>query len=313
VKRITWVALSLLASASAHAASFDCAKASTNIEKLICGNAELSKLDEEMGEAYKAALRNAGHPISEKQAQKKWLITRDACIDANCVKHAYELRLQEIRVSNRMQYDLGIADDVACKKLIQDLKEGAGVQLIKPSFQAETIEELKLNNQLSPCNVSDFIESISYEPRIWEGIQDLPKEEQAQYGTKWTMTKGFRIYQVNFTYGGSVRILYGGGAISDRGEKASFSHFVVIDPHACKARFTGQVYDVVNYPDATFGIVQYGREPLIFETKYYEREKHHSLRFFRSEKGTKRLVEVCDFPVDNVDFLSDKSAESTPH
>ena len=36
-----------------QAASFDCAKAGTKVEKLICGDAGLSKLDDELAAAYK--------------------------------------------------------------------------------------------------------------------------------------------------------------------------------------------------------------------------------------------------------------------
>ncbi|MDR2790403.1 MAG: hypothetical protein LBB59_05460 [Campylobacteraceae bacterium] len=34
-------------------ASFDCQKAKTDIEKLVCSDEELSRLDEELNEAYK--------------------------------------------------------------------------------------------------------------------------------------------------------------------------------------------------------------------------------------------------------------------
>lgn len=45
---------------TASAASFDCRKASAKIEKLICKDAELSRLDEEMAGAYAAALKSNG-------------------------------------------------------------------------------------------------------------------------------------------------------------------------------------------------------------------------------------------------------------
>ncbi len=43
----------------AQAASFDCGKAKTRVEKLICANAELSKLDEQLSREYKAALERS--------------------------------------------------------------------------------------------------------------------------------------------------------------------------------------------------------------------------------------------------------------
>lgn len=40
----------------AHAASFDCKKARSEDEKAVCASPELSRLDDDMAAAYKAAL-----------------------------------------------------------------------------------------------------------------------------------------------------------------------------------------------------------------------------------------------------------------
>jgi uncharacterized protein len=47
-----------LHTAPLHAASFDCNKATTETEIAICGDPQLSALDELMGVAYKQALRS---------------------------------------------------------------------------------------------------------------------------------------------------------------------------------------------------------------------------------------------------------------
>lgn len=87
------VVLALLAHPAA-AASFDCAKASSRIEKMICADAELSKLDETLGELYAQARAQAADPKALKSAQRTWLRdTRDACADAACMKAAYEARI----------------------------------------------------------------------------------------------------------------------------------------------------------------------------------------------------------------------------
>ena len=57
--------------ATVEAASFDCAKANSKIEKLICNDNELSLLDEKLNLAYKAALQDAGKLEATKQAKKK--------------------------------------------------------------------------------------------------------------------------------------------------------------------------------------------------------------------------------------------------
>jgi uncharacterized protein len=52
------------------AASFDCAKASSATEKMICGDEAISKLDEQLASSYKLALESS----SNKEATKKGLV-----------------------------------------------------------------------------------------------------------------------------------------------------------------------------------------------------------------------------------------------
>ena len=83
--------LSVVLPGPARAASFDCGKASTTVEKLVCADAELSKLDERVAEAYKKAL--TADP-GWKTRQHKWLSNvRNRCTDAACLKQTYAGRL----------------------------------------------------------------------------------------------------------------------------------------------------------------------------------------------------------------------------
>lgn len=86
----------LALSFTAQAASFDCGKATTKVEKLICADAELSKLDEELNIAYKSALQDEKHADAIKQTQKRWMKERSGCTDAACVKGAYGVRLSSL-------------------------------------------------------------------------------------------------------------------------------------------------------------------------------------------------------------------------
>jgi uncharacterized protein len=57
MKQIAWAILGwLVFLTTAQAASFDCGKASTKIEQMICNNQELSDLDSKMAKSYKDAL-----------------------------------------------------------------------------------------------------------------------------------------------------------------------------------------------------------------------------------------------------------------
>ena len=69
------IALFGLLSAQATAASFDCKKAATWVEKTVCSNPELSKLDEDLAKAYSDALASLSPEGQQetKQYQKQWL------------------------------------------------------------------------------------------------------------------------------------------------------------------------------------------------------------------------------------------------
>jgi uncharacterized protein len=88
--------LLVFASHAALAASFDCAKVQTKVERLICADAELSRLDEELAEAYATALQDKKQAYAIQDAQKIWLKSRNECVDAGCVQRAHELRMSQL-------------------------------------------------------------------------------------------------------------------------------------------------------------------------------------------------------------------------
>lgn len=88
--------LGLLYPVATQAASFDCAKASTEVEKMICADPELSKLDEELGKAYSEALKKVPNADALKQQQLEWMKERNACGDTDCVEMAYRSRIGEL-------------------------------------------------------------------------------------------------------------------------------------------------------------------------------------------------------------------------
>lgn len=59
--------------------SFNCAKATTPVEKAICRNAELAQLDRKLMDAYKEAIRKKGESL--KASQRKWVKSRDAMLE----------------------------------------------------------------------------------------------------------------------------------------------------------------------------------------------------------------------------------------
>ena len=106
--------LTTLAAGNVYAAeeikpSFDCTKAKTRVEKLICSDAELAKLDREMSSEYHSLVsdKTLGGELKEilKNNQKKWLDSREKtpCLEnedvseqQKCIKNAYRIRIKEI-------------------------------------------------------------------------------------------------------------------------------------------------------------------------------------------------------------------------
>ena len=78
----------------AAAASFDCAKARTSVEHLICADPALSALDERLATAYKAA---SAHDGKLRAQQREWISgTRNKCDSTACLSQAYTQRLQAL-------------------------------------------------------------------------------------------------------------------------------------------------------------------------------------------------------------------------
>jgi len=77
--------------------SFDCLKASTNIEKLICNNKDLSVLDGLLAHAYKKTQsmeKNSAKKDEVRKRQVDWTKNiRNACKDANCLNTVYSERI----------------------------------------------------------------------------------------------------------------------------------------------------------------------------------------------------------------------------
>jgi uncharacterized protein len=80
-RRLCWVTLFTfilffgLLSTQANAASFDCHKATTWLEKTVCSDPELSQLDDQLAKAYHDALASLSPEGQEetKQYQRRWL------------------------------------------------------------------------------------------------------------------------------------------------------------------------------------------------------------------------------------------------
>ncbi|GAA5011177.1 hypothetical protein FNZ56_00810 [Pseudoluteimonas lycopersici] len=114
LRALMFALLSLAGIATAQAASFDCAKARTGVDKAVCADPKLSEYDERIAAAYKRELDEWNGAIRAyvRNDQRHWLseIRRidknDSEIEANCaegdlpcLRREYQLRTDEIESS----------------------------------------------------------------------------------------------------------------------------------------------------------------------------------------------------------------------
>jgi uncharacterized protein len=90
--------------ACAATPSFDCAKAKGAAETLICKDAGLAALDNELATLYPKALANLSQEQlkTEKAMQRGWIKGRNDCWKAKdlrqCVEESYQLRITELQI-----------------------------------------------------------------------------------------------------------------------------------------------------------------------------------------------------------------------
>jgi uncharacterized protein YecT (DUF1311 family) len=87
------------------AASFDCSKAATKVEKMICGDAHLSRLDDDLGRNYSNAMKKFPNTDQLKQEQRAWLKEREKCKNVECLDSEYRERIHELIVELEPYYD----------------------------------------------------------------------------------------------------------------------------------------------------------------------------------------------------------------
>lgn len=93
----TFGALCVTLPASSQAASFDCSKAGSANEKTICGDAELSALDDKLGLAFRRARQAASDRRSFRaESDLQWRWREDHCHERSCLLDWYHRRQAEL-------------------------------------------------------------------------------------------------------------------------------------------------------------------------------------------------------------------------
>ncbi|MFB9932754.1 lysozyme inhibitor LprI family protein [Photobacterium aphoticum] len=101
--------------------TFDCQKAEGEVENLICQQADLAALDQQMATVYAEAMKRLPKDdlATQKAMQRGWIKGRNECWKANdvkaCTESAYKTRIVELQVMSG-QLEVPNAVNLRCVK-----------------------------------------------------------------------------------------------------------------------------------------------------------------------------------------------------
>ncbi|WP_295056151.1 hypothetical protein [Sulfuricurvum sp.] len=138
-----YLTLIFFLSVSLFGASFDCTKASTKVEKMICADPELSKLDENLSNIFKEAVQIESYKeeiikdqrVWQKVVRDKWCITGRSDIYGEkkinplhqCLRNAYRDRINILSLINK-KYTLSQShNENICTPILDILNNDLGI------------------------------------------------------------------------------------------------------------------------------------------------------------------------------------------
>jgi uncharacterized protein YecT (DUF1311 family) len=156
MKVIQWACLLtlILATDTALSAGFECRKAATDVENMICKSADLSGLDRQLLDAYNGALK-AVEPSSKDaliKEQRNWIrYTRNICQESACLSDAYEARIKVLEKNSRVIYDestCNILDGNSCRSSVIYRDTSIGIE----SFN-KSLSQQRLGGRIIGCSM----------------------------------------------------------------------------------------------------------------------------------------------------------------
>ena len=139
--------LAMVAAPTAHA--IDCSRATTPVERTICGNAELKAYDSYLGDGY-ARLRRGFAPdafAAVQRAQRQWLVERDrACgTDVACLIRETQVRTATlVQMARDASGELPAAAPVAAPRTAPDTQAAAAALAVVPQAAGQSLGSREL-------------------------------------------------------------------------------------------------------------------------------------------------------------------------
>lgn len=115
---------------SVKAASFDCKKAASSVEKLICLDSALSGQDDKLNKAYieKRNSLDDGQRLVLKNEQRTWIRTRNECTTSKCIQELTAERILQLTSQGVDNFSPPLADS----KLAREVDGSSGLSAVKP-------------------------------------------------------------------------------------------------------------------------------------------------------------------------------------
>jgi uncharacterized protein len=186
------VLLSTIAAAPAFARvgpSFDCSKASTPIEKTICGSDELAKADADLAAGYKALDAKLDKPAKEHLAQDevRWLVRRNkgctgtAAMLYDCLKSGYAERIERLKILGDGPYPFVSTQVVAKSGKVKSVTYNATASY--PQFDGKGADFSATNKSFAGPSAKAVAETVPT-PDV-----DLDREQEWSYDQDFVLNR----------------------------------------------------------------------------------------------------------------------------
>ncbi len=142
----------ILLTGHAKAASFDCSKAATVAEKLICGSQSLSVLDDDLHRSYQTVLDRLDGSDKESltKEQRNWIkYVRNICSESTCLERVYKARIALLAQTKDGIADMGVCsipEGGSCRSVVYYRDSSERIR----SFN-ETLAAKKLGARVIGC------------------------------------------------------------------------------------------------------------------------------------------------------------------
>lgn len=211
-----------LAVGQVHGASFDCAKAKRVMEKTICADPTLSKLDDEMAAAYakaKAELKDRPKELKKLvNSQREWLTLLNpqnspCAARTECLTNSYQTRIKELQYASAFARAtsptaVGPTQEVVMQRLNEQLEQLKS--LVRSAKKVDIGEELKFNKstvceevwkKLPQATVpvpTEFANTAQQKRDLFEKVRQMAYDNQKLFFQQGNSVKNMEKYKKRF-------------------------------------------------------------------------------------------------------------------